>query len=186
MIGTTVSHYRILEKLGGGAAGVVYKGEDAKLKRPVALKFLPAELTQDPDSKDRFIREAQAASALDHTNICNVHEIDETADGQIFMVLTYYEGETLKKKIRRGALQPDQAIDLAIQLARGLAKAHEKGIVHRDIKPANIMITNEGVVKIVDFGLAKLDGQTVPTTAGTIVGTLAYMSPEQARGEEVD
>jgi len=186
MIGITVSHYRILEKLGGGAAGVVYRGEDIKLKRPVALKFLPAELTQDPDSKERFIQEAQAASTLDHTNICSVHEIDETEDGQIFMVLTYYEGETLKRKIRRGALQPDQAIDIAIQLARGLAKAHEKGIVHRDVKPANIMITNEGVVKIVDFGLAKLDGQTEPTTAGTIVGTLAYMSPEQARGEEVD
>ncbi|MGB7062844.1 MAG: protein kinase [Candidatus Zixiibacteriota bacterium] len=186
MIGTTVSHYRILEKLGGGAVGVVYKGEDTKLKRPVALKFLPAELTQDPDSKGRFLREARAASALDHTNICSIHEIDETEDGQIFMVLTYYEGETLKKKIRRGALQPDQAIDIAIQLARGLAKAHEKGIVHRDVKPANIMITNEGVVKIVDFGLAKLHGRTEPTTAGTIVGTLAYMSPEQARGEDVD
>ncbi|MCK4784136.1 MAG: protein kinase, partial [Desulfobacteraceae bacterium] len=108
MIGTTVSHYRILEKLGGGAVGVVYRGEDIKLKRPVALKFLPAELTRNPDSKMRFIQEAQAASALDHTNICSVHEIDETEDGQIFMVLTYYEGETLKKKIKRGALQPDQ------------------------------------------------------------------------------
>jgi predicted ATPase/tRNA A-37 threonylcarbamoyl transferase component Bud32/Tfp pilus assembly protein PilF len=186
MIGTTVSHYKILEKLGGGAAGVVYKGQDTKLKRPVALKFLPAELTQDPDSKGRFLREARAASALDHTNICGVHEIDETEDGQIFMVLSYYEGETLKRKIRRGALQPDQAIDIGVQLARGLAKAHAKGIIHRDIKPANIMITNEGVVKILDFGLAKLQGQTEPTTAGTIVGTLAYMSPEQARGEEVD
>ena len=186
MIGTMVSHYRILEKLGGGAAGVVYKGEDIKLKRPVALKFLPAELTKDPNWKGRFLREARAASALDHTNIGSVHQIDETEDGQMFIVLTYYEGETLKKKIRSGALQPDQAIDITIQLARGLAKAHQKGVVHRDIKPANIMITNEGVVKIVDFGLAKLSGQTEPETTGTILGTLAYMSPEQARGEEAD
>ena len=186
MIGRTVSHYRILEKLGGGAMGVVYRGKDLKLKRPVALKFLPPELTRDPESKERFIQEAQAASALDHTNICNVHEIDETEDGQIFIVLTYYEGETLKKKIRRGALDSDEAIDIAIQLARGLAKAHEKGIVHRDIKPANMVITKDGMVKIVDFGLAKLAGQTDLTRAGTIVGTVAYMSPEQARGEEVD
>ncbi|MGB2805061.1 MAG: protein kinase [Candidatus Zixiibacteriota bacterium] len=186
MIGKTVSHYRILEKLGGGAVGVVYRGEDIKLKRPVALKFLPAELTRDPDSKMRFIQEAQAASALDHTNICSVHEIDETEDGRMFMVLVYYEGETLKKKIKRGALKPDQATDIAIQLAQGLAKAHEKGIVHRDVKPANVMVTKDGVVKIVDFGLAKLAGQIEPTTVGTIVGTVAYMSPEQARGEDVD
>jgi len=186
MIGTMVSHYRILEKLGGGAAGVVYKGEDIKLRRPVALKFLPAELTKDPNWKGRFLREARAASALDHTNIGSVHQIDETEDGQMFIVLTYYEGETLKKKIRRGPLQPDQATDITIQLARGLAKAHQKGVVHRDIKPANIMITDEGVVKIVDFGLAKLGGQTEPESAGTFLGTLAYMSPEQARGEEAD
>jgi predicted ATPase/tRNA A-37 threonylcarbamoyl transferase component Bud32 len=186
MIGRTVTHYRILEKLGGGAMGVVYKGEDLKLKRPVALKFLPPELTRDSESKERFIQEAQAASALDHANICNIHEIDETEDGQIFMVLTYYEGETLKNKIRRGALDSDEAIDIAIQLAQGLAKAHEKGIVHRDIKPANLVITIDGLVKIVDFGLAKLAGQTNLTRAGTVVGTVAYMSPEQARGEEVD
>jgi len=186
MIGKTISHYRILEKLGGGAMGVVYRGQDIKLKRFVALKFLPPDLTRDPSSKERFLQEAQAASALDHTNICNIHEIDETEDGHTFMVLTYYEGETLKKKIKRGPLKLEEAIDIAIQVARGLAKAHETGIVHRDIKPANMMITKDGVAKIVDFGLAKLAGGIEPDKAGTTMGTAAYMSPEQARGDQVD
>ncbi len=186
MIGKTISHYKILEKLGGGAMGVVYRGQDLKLKRWVALKLLPPDLTHDPESKQRFLQEAQAASALDHTNICNIHEIDETEDGQIFMVLTYYEGETLKKKIKRGPLALEEAVDIAVQLGEGLAKAHQKGIVHRDIKPANMMITQEGVVKIVDFGLAKLAGSMETDKAGTTMGTAAYMSPEQARGEEVD
>jgi len=186
MIGKTISHYKILEKLGGGAMGVVYRGQDLKLKRFVALKFLPPDLTRDPKSKERFLQEAQAASALDHTNICNVHEIDETEDGQIFMVLTYYEGETLKKKIKRGPLKLEQAIDIAIQVSRGLAKVHEMGLIHRDIKPANMMITKDGVVKIVDFGLAKLAGGMHLDKVGTTMGTAAYMSPEQARGDEVD
>jgi serine/threonine protein kinase/Tfp pilus assembly protein PilF len=186
MIGKTISHYKVLEKLGGGAMGVVYRGQDLKLKRFVALKFLPPDLTRDPKSKERFLQEAQAASALDHTNICNIHEIDETQDGQIFMVLTYYEGETLKKKLKSGPLKLDEAIDIAIQAARGLAKVHEMGIIHRDIKPANMMITKDGVVKIVDFGLAKLGGGMHPDKAGTTMGTAVYMSPEQARGDVVD
>jgi pentatricopeptide repeat protein len=186
MIGKTISHYKIIEKLGEGGMGVVYKAEDLKLKRIVALKFLPADLTRDPEAKERFIQEAQTASALDHPNICTIFEIDETEDGQIFITMAYYEGETLKKKIERGPLKLDEAIDIAIQVAQGLSRAHESDIIHRDIKPANIMITDRGEVKIVDFGLAKLAGQTKITKTGTTLGTVAYMSPEQARGEEVD
>ena len=186
MIGRTISHYKILEKLGGGGMGVVYKAEDTKLKRTVALKFLPPELTRDEDAKERFIQEAQSASALDHPNICNIHEIDETADGQMFICMAYYEGETLKQKIARGPAAIERAIDTAIQISEGLAKAHRQGIVHRDVKPANLMLTNDGAVKIVDFGLAKLVGGARVTKTGTTVGTVAYMSPEQARGEAVD
>jgi serine/threonine protein kinase len=127
MIGDTVSHYTILERLGGGGMGVVYKAEDTRLKRIVALKFLPPELTRDPEAKQRFIHEAQAASSLDHTNICNIHEIDETPDGQIFIVMAFYDGETVKKKIDRGPLKLEEALDIAIQVAHGLAKAHQTG-----------------------------------------------------------
>ena len=186
MIGQTISHYKILEKLGGGGMGVVYKAEDTKLKRTVALKFLPSTFSFDEDAKKRFINEAQAASSLDHNNICNIHEIGETDDGQIFICMNCYEGETLKKRIEQGKIEIDEAIDIIVQVATGLQKAHEKGIVHRDIKPANIFITNEGVVKILDFGLAKLSGQTMMTKLGETIGTIAYMSPEQAKGEEVD
>jgi len=186
MIGKTISHYKILEKLGEGGMGVVYKAEDLKLKRIVALKFLPPDLTRDPEAKERFIQEAQAASALDHPNICNIHEIDETEDGQMFICMAYYDGETLKRKVASGQLSVDSVIDIAIQIAQGLVKAHEHGIVHRDIKPGNIMITKDGMVKILDFGLAKLAGQVGLTKTGTTVGTIAYMSPEQARGEDVD
>ncbi len=186
MIGQTISHYRILEKLGGGGMGVVYKAEDTKLKRTVALKFLPPDLTRDPEAKERFIHEAQAASALDHNNICNIHEIGETDDGQLFIAMACYEGETLKKKIEHEQLPMDKAIDIAIQIAQGLQEAHEHGIVHRDIKPANIIITNDGVAKILDFGLAKFAGQAKLTKTGSTVGTAAYMSPEQARGLDVD
>jgi len=186
MIGKTISHYRILEKLGGGGMGVVYKAEDTKLKRYVALKFLPQDLTRDDEAKERFVHEAQAASALDHSNICTIHEIDETEDGQMFIAMAYYEGETLKKKMASGQLPVDSAIDLAIQITQGLAKAHEHGITHRDIKPANVMITKDGVAKIVDFGLAKLAGQTRLTKTGTTMGTVAYMSPEQAQGIDAD
>jgi eukaryotic-like serine/threonine-protein kinase len=186
LIGQTVSHYKILEKLGGGGMGVVYKAEDTHLKRTVALKFLPAAFSLDPDAKARFRQEAEAASALDHPNICTVHDIDETADGQIFISMACYEGETLKKRIERGPLQLHDAIDIALQVARGLQAAHEAGMVHRDVKPANIMVTVKGQVKILDFGLAKLAGQAVLTKTGSTVGTAAYVSPEQARGEEVD
>lgn len=186
MIGQTVSHYKILEKLGGRGMGVVYKAEDTKLKRTVALKFLPADLTRDEEAKERFVHEAQAASALDHTNVCTTYEIDETEDGQIFICMAFYEGETLKREIERGPLRIDHAIDISLQIAQGLAKAHERGITHRDVKPANIMVTKAGVVKILDFGLAKLAGQTMVTKRGTTMGTVAYMSPEQARGETVD
>ena len=186
MIGTTVSHYKILEKIGGGGMGVVYKAHDTRLDRAVALKFLPPELTRDTGARERFIHEAKAASALQHNNICNIHDIEETNDGQLFIVMDCYEGETLKSRISKGQSQIDETLDLAIQVAQGLQKAHEKGIVHRDIKPANILITADGVVKIVDFGLAKLSGQTLLTKSSSTVGTAAYMSPEQARGEKVD
>jgi serine/threonine protein kinase/Flp pilus assembly protein TadD len=186
MIGKTISHYKILEKLGAGGMGVVYKAEDTKLMRTVALKFLPPELTRDDEAKGRFIHEAQAASALEHNNICNIHEIDQTEDGQTFITMACYEGETLKDKIDRGPLKIEDATNIAIQIAQGLAKAHEKDIVHRDVKPSNIFITTDGIVKIIDFGLAKLAGRTVLTKEGTTFGTVNYMSPEQTRGEAVD
>ncbi|MDP2886256.1 MAG: protein kinase [Ignavibacteria bacterium] len=191
MIGQTISHYRIVEKLGGGGMGIVYKAQDTRLKRTVALKFLPPDLTRDEEAKTRFVHEAQAASALQHNNICTLHDIDETADGpqgaeQMFIVMDCYEGETVKKKIERGPLKIEEAIDVAIQIAQGLEEAHKHHIIHRDVKPANVLVTTGGVVKIVDFGLAKLAGQTVLTKSGSTVGTAAYMSPEQTRGEAVD
>ena len=186
MIGKTISHYKIIEKLGVGGMGVVYKALDFKLNRTVALKFLPANVILDPDSKKRFIHEAQSASALQHNNICTIHDIDETDDGQTFICMDFYEGETLKEKIKDERLKIKEAVDYAIQIAQGLKKAHENGIIHRDIKPANIMITNDGVVKILDFGLAKLAGQTKITKEGAAVGTVAYMSPEQTVGVAID
>jgi cephalosporin-C deacetylase-like acetyl esterase len=186
MIGKTVSHYKILEKLGGGGMGIVYKAQDLRLDRLVALKFLPPYLTLDVEAKERFIHEAKAASALQHNNICSIHDIDETPDGRMFMVMDCYEGETLKDRIGRGPLKIEEALDIAIQISKGLAIAHKKDIVHRDVKPANIFITNDGTAKILDFGLAKLAGQMKLTKAGSTIGTAAYMSPEQARGEEVD
>ncbi len=186
MIGKTISHYKILEKLGEGGMGIVYKAQDLKLDRFVALKFLPPHLTTSDEEKRRFIHEAKAASALQHNNICAIHEIDETEAGQIFICMDYYEGETLNKKIKEKPLPLKEAIKIAIQIAQGLKKAHSKNIVHRDIKPANILITEEGWVKIIDFGLAKLKGQTMLTKAGTTMGTVAYMSPEQTRGGMVD
>ena len=166
--------------------GVVYLAQDPRLKRQVAIKLLPPDLTRDDTAKQRFLQEAQAASALDHPNICNIHEINETADGQLYLVMAHYEGETLKERIARGPLALDDAVDIATQVGQGLAKAHAAGIVHRDIKPANLMVTADGTVKILDFGLAKLAGSEGLTQTGTTVGTVAYMSPEQARGEEVD
>ena len=186
LIGQQIHHYEILSHLGGGGMGVVYKAKDTKLGRMVALKFLAPQLTSDPDLRRRFVQEAKAASALDHPNIGYIHEINETDDGQLFIAMAYYEGETLKDKIANGPIPADQAIDYAAQIAKGLAKAHEADIVHRDIKPANIIITNDNTVKIVDFGLAKMTGETQLTKTGSTIGTIAYMSPEQLKGEEVD
>lgn len=186
MIGKQILHYRIIEKLGAGGMGVVYKAEDTKLKRMIALKFLPPHVSLDNEAKERFMHEAQAASALDHNNICTIYEIGESEDGQMYMSMALYEGETLQDEIERGPLPLEEAINIAVQIAEGLAKAHEKDIVHRDIKPANIMITSDRVAKILDFGLAKLSGRTKLTKEGTTIGTVAYMSPEQVRGEKAD
>ncbi len=183
--GTVISHYEIIEKLGGGGMGVVFKARDTRLKRIVALKFLPHSLTTRSEARLRFEQEAQAASALDHPNICTIHDTGQTDEGQLFIAMTYYEGETLKKKIARGPAPVDEALSYATQIARGLAKAHAKGIVHRDIKPANVMITDDDIVKIVDFGLAKMDDVALTRTGATL-GTVAYMSPEQAHGGQVD
>ena len=186
MKGRTFSHYAVLDHLGDGGMGVVYHGFDTRLNRPVALKFLAPELSQDPAAKEQFMREARAASALDHPNICTIYDIDETPDGQIFLAMAYVDGETLKETIARGPLPIGDILDIGAQIAQALVKAHGAGIVHRDIKPANVMITADRLVKIVDFGIAKLVGDITITKTGGAVGTLAYMSPEQIRGEPVD
>ena len=183
--GQTISHYKILSELGRGGMGVVYKAEDTKLERPVALKFLAEHAIEDPEHKARFLREAKAAARLDHQNICPIYEIDEV-DGQTFLAMACLEGRTVKAKIAERPLKLDEVLDIAIQTAQGLKAAHQKEIVHRDIKPANLMLTGEGQVKVMDFGLAQLAEGSKLTKTQTMLGTPAYMSPEQARREPTD
>jgi tetratricopeptide (TPR) repeat protein len=185
MVGRTIAQYDILSRVGGGGMGVVYRARDAKLGRTVALKFLPQQWSHDETAKQRFVREAQAASATNHPNICTVHDIETADDGQLFIVMAFYEGQTLKQRLEQGPLPVDEALDIATQIADGLAKAHAQGVVHRDIKPGNVMLTEDGV-RILDFGLATFADALKLTIEHSTLGTAAYMSPEQVQGRAAD
>jgi tetratricopeptide (TPR) repeat protein len=185
LVGRTIAQYEILARVGGGAMGVVYRARDTKLGRPVALKFLPQQWSHDETAKQRFVREAQAASATHHPNICTIHDIETADDGQLFIVMALYEGPTLKQRLESGPIAIDEALEIATQIADGLAKAHAQGIVHRDIKPGNLMLTEDGV-RILDFGLATFVDALKLTAENASFGTPAYMSPEQVRGQAAD
>src|ERR1043166_5251391 len=186
MIGEIISHYRITDKLGAGGMGIVYKAQDLQLERFVALKFLPHDLALSETDRERFLREARSASALDHPNIGVIHGIDKTDDGRMFIVMAYYEGQTLSQKLGGGSLSLRQAMEWICQVASGLAAAHARNIIHRDIKPSNIIITKDNSARIVDFGLARVVATPSATMTGGTTGTLPYMSPEQILGEAVD
>src|SRR5215510_13583485 len=195
MAGQSISHYKILSRLGSGGMGEVYLAEDLKLARKVAIKFLPPALMSDEEARKRLLREARAAAALDHPNICTIHEVGDE-DGRSFIVMQYIEGETLAARIKRERLELSEALAIALQVAEALQEAHQHGIIHRDIKPQNIMLALRGQIKVLDFGLAKVvrdrvvapetDTSSLMSTPGTIVGTVPYMSPEQVRGERLD
>ncbi|MCI0436244.1 MAG: serine/threonine protein kinase, partial [Gemmatimonadetes bacterium] len=182
---TTIGPYRVISPLARGGMGIVYLAADDRLARRVALKCLPSWLRADPSSRERFITEARTASALDHPHIATVHDVGDTPDGGLFIAMAYYEGETLAQRLARGSISVEEALTVAVQVADGLSAAHARGIVHRDIKPANVLVTPGGVVKILDFGIAKVAGSSA-TATGVRIGTVAYMSPEQTRGEAVD
>jgi serine/threonine protein kinase len=181
-----IGPYRVVDRIGGGGMGVVYRAHDARSDRLVALKVMQPRFTEDATAVKRFRLEASLVQALDHPNICAVHEVGESGDGKLYLAMPLYEGETLRQRMARGELTVDAAVGMVVQVARGLAKAHAQGIVHRDIKPSNVFVSNDGAVRLLDFGIAKLAGVTLTASLAGPLGTIAYMSPEQLRGDALD